>query len=134
MTHFPTSRKPLALDFFAGSGLATEALKTFFQIVWANDIDQKKADIYKANHAREVMAVGPIEDIRGACVPAAILSWASFPCQDLSLAGNLRGIRSARSGLVQHWLRVMDEMADHKCQIELSIESIDEILPAAGDS
>jgi adenine-specific DNA methylase len=34
-------RYPL-LDFFAGSGLVSEALKTYFTTVWANDISEKK--------------------------------------------------------------------------------------------
>ncbi len=39
-----------------------------------------------------------------------MLSWASFPCQDLSLAGLTGGIHAQRSGLVWQWLRIMDEM------------------------
>jgi DNA (cytosine-5)-methyltransferase 1 len=46
-------------------------------------------------------------------VPAARLAWASFPCQDLSLAGAMRGIRrGARSSLFWEWLRVLDEMGE----------------------
>lgn len=40
------------------------------------------------------------------------MSWASFPCQDLSLAGSLGGIHASRSGLVWEWLRVLDEMTE----------------------
>lgn len=36
------SKKPASADFFAGSGLATEGLKDFFDSVWANDICAKK--------------------------------------------------------------------------------------------
>lgn len=102
--------KPTALDFFAGSGLATEALKPFFKIVWANDIDPKKANVYRANHRTPEITVTPLEKVSGHFMRPALLSWASFPCQDLSLAGNLRGIGKTRSGLVWEWLRVMDEM------------------------
>lgn len=97
------------LDFFAGSGLVTEALKPFFTAAWANDICGKKASVYRANHAGAPFHPGPIESVKGADIPAAALSWASFPCQDLSLAGGMKGINSARSGLVWEWLRVMDE-------------------------
>ena len=103
--------KPPLLDFFAGSGLATEALKGFFRAAWANDISEKKATVYRANHNGGVFHAGPIERVRGTDLPSAMLSWASFPCQDLSLAGNLEGIESPRSGLVWDWLRVMDEMS-----------------------
>ncbi|MBN1827010.1 MAG: DNA cytosine methyltransferase [Candidatus Eisenbacteria bacterium] len=101
---------PRALDFFAGAGLATEGLRLSFDVVWANDICPKKARVYLANHPREGFELSPIEKVRGSNLPEADLSWASFPCQDLSLAGKLGGIDKARSGLVWHWLRVMDEM------------------------
>ena len=104
-------KKPAALDFFAGSGLAAEALRRYFSVVWANDISEKKALTYRANHPSEAFHLGSITDVIGSQVPSAELSWASFPCQDLSLAGNLGGIESSRSGLVWQWLRVMDEMA-----------------------
>jgi len=99
-----------ALDFFAGSGLVTEGLKDRFDTVWANDICPKKAAVFRANHPDCPLHVCSIEEIRGRDLPDACLSWASFPCQDLSLAGNMHGIDSARSGLVWQWLRVMDEM------------------------
>jgi len=102
--------KPGFLDFFAGCGLVSEAVKRFFTPVWANDISKKKADVFFANHSKKLYRVGPIEEIDGGDLPTACLSWGSFPCQDLSLAGNMEGIASARSGLVWHWLRVMDEM------------------------
>ncbi len=119
-----------ALDFFAGSGLATEALKKWFNVVWANDLCEKKANVYLANHAckklnivskrtanhivdgEKSFSLGDIAEIQGSSFPKTSLSWASFPCQDLSLAGNLKGIYGSRSGLVWHWLRVMDEMAE----------------------
>lgn len=99
-----------ALDFFAGSGLATEGLQPYFDVIWANDICEKKAATYKANHPPETFHLGRIEDVHGNDLPPVSLSWASFPCQDVSLAGNLEGIESSRSGLVWQWLRVIDEM------------------------
>jgi DNA (cytosine-5)-methyltransferase 1 len=98
------------LDFFGGSGLVAEALKSYFTPIWANDICPKKAEVFCANHPRSILRPGPIQSVRGDELPDAILSWASFPCQDLSLAGPMQGIDSPRSGLVWEWLRVMDEM------------------------
>jgi DNA (cytosine-5)-methyltransferase 1 len=102
--------KPPLLDFFAGSGLASEGLKDFFQTVWANDICPKKGAVFCANHPEHIFELGSITNISGKSLPKACVSWGSFPCQDLSLAGNLNGISSDRSGLVWEWLRVMDEM------------------------
>jgi DNA (cytosine-5)-methyltransferase 1 len=107
-----TSLKPTCLDFFAGSGLVAEGLKKFFQTVWANDICEKKAKVFCANHDKDIFHLGSIEQIHGDNVPKAFLSWGSFPCQDLSLAGNMGGLFSSRSGLVWQWLRVMDELQE----------------------
>jgi len=101
---------PKALDFFAGGGLATSGLKSHFNVIWANDICPKKAKVYCVNHGVKDFHLGPIEDLLGKDLPVAMLSWASFPCQDLSIAGNLEGINSKKSGLVWQWIRVMDEM------------------------
>jgi DNA (cytosine-5)-methyltransferase 1 len=112
----PTNRVPRlesrfhCLDFFAGSGLVSEALRPYFKTIWANDICPKKAQVFRANHPNTRLHLGSIEDVRGTDLPSAALSWGSFPCQDLSLAGNAAGIGSARSGLVWQWVRVMDEM------------------------
>lgn len=100
------------LDFFAGSGLVSYGLKDSFQTVWANDISPTKAAIYKANMEGEHFHLGDIKEVKGENLPFAHFSWVSFPCQDLSLAGNQGGIHAKRSGLVWEWLRVIDEMPE----------------------
>lgn len=102
--------KPRFLDFFAGSGLVSRALERWFELAWANDVCPKKVLVFRANHPDGRLVQGTVAEVRGVEVPGAELSWASFPCQDLSLAGPAKGIRASRSGLVWHWLRVMDEM------------------------
>ena len=114
--HQKTSRRamegcsPEFLEFFAGSGLVAEGMKKAFRAVWANDICPKKAAVYRANHGYEAFHLGSITEVVGHDIPSASLAWASFPCQDLSLAGLAGGIHASRSGLVWEWLRVMDEM------------------------
>jgi len=102
--------RPPFLEFFAGSGLVSYALSPYFKGMWANDICPKKAAVFGANHEGTPFELCSIADVSGKKLPPSILSWASFPCQDLSLAGNGEGIRAKRSGLVWEWLRVMDEM------------------------
>lgn len=97
-------------EFFAGSGLVAYGLKGMFKPIWANDISEQKAAVYEANFGADHFILGDIKDVRGCDLPFANLSWASFPCQDLSLAGSLGGIHASRSGLVWEWLRVLDEM------------------------
>ena len=97
-------------EFFAGSGLVAYGLKGMFAPVWANDISEQKAAVYEANFGSNHFKLGDIKDVKGTELPFAHLSWASFPCQDLSLAGSIGGIHAERSGLVWEWLRVLDEM------------------------
>lgn len=103
-------KKPIFLEFFAGSGLVAHAMQPYFDAAWANDISEKKAKVYRANHKNHHFELGSIADVQGHSLPYAMVSWASFPCQDLSLAGSIGGIHAERSGLVWEWLRVMDEM------------------------
>lgn len=105
-----SQRRSKFLEFFAGSGLVAEGLKNHFQAAWANDICQKKAAVYTANHGTEHLLRDSITNVQGSSLPDAPLAWASFPCQDLSLAGLAGGIYASRSGLVWQWLRIIDEM------------------------
>ena len=105
------SRALTALDFFAGSGLERVGLEPEFRTAGANDNCVKKAAVYAANFSPDGFFLGDIEKVKGADLPEADLAWASFPCQDLSLAGNLQGMRAGtRSGLFWEWVRVLDEL------------------------
>ena len=106
-----TSSAPWSMhEFFAGSGLVAYGLKGIFAPVWANDNSEQKAAVYEANFGNKYFDLDDIKNVNGRNLPFANLSWASFPCQDLSLAGSLGGIHASRSGLVWEWLRVLDEM------------------------
>lgn len=116
-------------EFFAGSGLVAYGLKNMFAPVWANDISRQKAAVYAANFHSEHFVLEDIKNIKGIDLPYAHLSWASFPCQDLSLAGSIGGIDACRSGLVWEWLRVLDEMPA-KPRI-LVVENVSGLLSAS---
>lgn len=105
-------KPPAFLEFFAGSGLVAEAFEGLLVPVWANDNCEKKMAVYIANHGSGHFHHESIAHVSGATLPAASLAWASFPCQDLSLAGQAEGIHAPRSGLVWEWLRIIDEMPD----------------------
>ena len=115
-------------EFFAGSGLVAYGLKGMFKPVWSNDISDKKADVYHANFKGKHFILDDIKNINGNNMPCAHLSWASFPCQDLSLAGSLGGIDAARSGLVWEWLRILKEMP--QAPAVLLIENVAGLLSA----
>lgn len=104
------SLPPSFVDFFAGSGLVTQGAKHACRPVWSNDICPKKAAIYTANHGNDHFHLGSIEQVSGTVIPKGDIVWASFPCQDLSLAGKMAGLTASRSGLFWEWIRVLDEM------------------------
>lgn len=66
---------------------------------FANDIDEKKAASYRANWGDNRLFVADIHGVSPANLPSLVdLAWASFPCQDLSLAGAQGGLEGSRSG------------------------------------
>ncbi len=117
-------------EFFAGSGLVAYGLKGMFAPVWANDISRQKASVYEVNFGDEYFKLGDIKNIKGEDLPFAHMSWASFPCQDLSLAGSIGGIHASRSGLVWEWLRVLDEI--HEKPKILLLENVSGLLSTNG--
>lgn len=99
-------------DFFAGVGMAEVGLAPDWQCVWANDFDPKKGKIYAANHDPARFHLGDVADVTADHLPTPVeLAWASFPCQDLSLAGWRRGMSpGGRSGTFWHFWRIMMEL------------------------
>jgi len=117
-------------EFFAGSGLVAYGLRGMFRSVWSNDVSEKKAEVYRANFESEHFVLDDIKNISGAGLPYAQLSWASFPCQDLSLAGSLGGIYAKRSGLIWEWLRILQELPQQPSL--LLIENVSGLLSTNG--
>lgn len=118
-------------EFFAGSGLVSCGLSDSFKSIWANDISKRKAAVYEANYGASFFHLGDISEIDGSALPFAKLSWASFPCQDLSLAGNIEGIYSNRSGLVWQWLRILDEQGEDAPRV-ICLENVAGLVSAHG--
>ncbi|MFD6463813.1 DNA cytosine methyltransferase, partial [Streptomyces roseolus] len=87
-------------EFFAGGGMANAGLGSDWECVFANDIDLKKADGYRANWGGAHLKVKDVAELKVKDLPLGRvdLAWASFPCQDLSLAGAGAGLSGARSG------------------------------------
>ena len=90
---------PTFYEFFAGGGMARAGLGGGWSCLFANDFDPKKAASYAANWGEDHMKVGDVAELKTDDLPGqADLAWASFPCQDLSLAGVGAGLRGSRSG------------------------------------
>lgn len=86
------------LEFFAGGGMARAGLGPGWKCLFSNDIDEKKADAYRANWGDRELQLSSVVDIDATSLPKATLVWASFPCQDLSQAGAGAGLEGHRSG------------------------------------
>jgi DNA (cytosine-5)-methyltransferase 1 len=96
------------LEFFAGGGMARAGLGASWDCQFANDFDRKKASTYVRNWGADRFRFGDVGKVRAFEVPGeADLAWASFPCQDLSLAGNQAGIDGDRSGAFWGFWKLM---------------------------
>jgi DNA (cytosine-5)-methyltransferase 1 len=106
-------------EFFAGGGMARSGLGCQWRCTFANDFDEKKADVYRSNWGDAELVVGDVNEIQTSKLSGvADLAWASFPCQDLSLAGNALGLgnvhEQTRSGAFWAFWRLMEGLISEK--------------------
>lgn len=120
-------REPSAVrvaEFFAGIGLARIGLeRSGAEVVWANDFDADKAALYAGQFGSDHMVEGSIEDVNGDSLPDVDLAWSSFPCTDLSVAGNRKGLAGAASGTFWQFTRVISEMGERKPAV-IALENV----------
>jgi DNA (cytosine-5)-methyltransferase 1 len=121
------------LEFFAGGGLARLGLAPDFACAFANDIDPAKARAYReAFGSGENLHLGDIWRLNPADVPSgAALAWASFPCQDLSLAGERRGLAAPRSGAFWGFHSLIERLGAAAPPV-LALENVTGLLSSHG--
>ena len=80
--------------------MARAGLGPAWQCLFANDFNLKKSLAYEENWGKEeIFKTADVKFLTAADLPGrANLIWASFPCQDLSLAGGGAGLNGDRSG------------------------------------
>ncbi|MDB5643646.1 MAG: DNA-cytosine methyltransferase [Hyphomicrobiales bacterium] len=113
--------RPTFLEFFAGGGMARAGLGDGWRCAFANDFDAMKVATYRANWGDDDMRPGDVGQIALTDLPAGVadLAWASFPCQDLSLAGDYRGLgrerddAATRSGTFWAFWKLMRGLAQN---------------------
>ena len=106
---------PSFYEFFAGGGMARAGLGQGWECLLANDIDEKKGSSYAANWGIERLMIKDVGELTTADTPGrADLAWASFPCQDLSLAGDYVGLKGKRSGTFWLFWRLMKALAEEQ--------------------
>lgn len=87
-------------EFFAGIGLMRMGLEqSGWTVLWANDIDEGKWKMYRAQFPESGthFDLGDVHAVSPDSIPEVALATASFPCNDLSLAGARRGLAGQQS-------------------------------------
>lgn len=108
-------------EFFAGGGMARAGLGEGWTCTFANDFSEMKGRVYGDNWGKDHLVVDDVANISTSQLPAvADLAWASFPCQDLSLAGNFAGLghraskKKSRSGTFWPFWLIMKRLSDEQ--------------------
>ncbi|MFW6240681.1 MAG: DNA cytosine methyltransferase [Thermodesulfobacteriota bacterium] len=104
-------------EFFAGIGLMRLGLeRAGWKAVFANDIDADKADMYAAHFGNEDphFSLEDIHALKPPEVPPALLATASFPCNDLSLAGARKGLGGKQSSAFWGFIRILEGMGHRR--------------------
>jgi DNA (cytosine-5)-methyltransferase 1 len=115
------------MEFFAGIGLARLGLEAAgFSVPWSNDIEPSKQIMYKANFGVDsghTYVVDDIAAVKPQDLPDVELAWASFPCTDLSLAGNRRGLAGTESGTFWHLIDLLEALGTRKPPV-IALENV----------
>ena len=94
-------------------------------MVWANDIERAKQAVYASNHESAHFHLGDVRDVKGHDLPPNLaLATSSFPCTDLSLAGDRAGLAGEQSGMFYEFARVIAEMLDEERPKMVLLENV----------
>ena len=116
--------------------MARAGLGPDWTCVFANDFDHKKVESYRRNWGRGEMRPGDVGDVSPDELPgAADLAWASFPCQDLSLAGGGAGLMGERSGTFWPFWKLLSRLAPgRRMPTVVALENVCGALTSHGGS
>jgi DNA (cytosine-5)-methyltransferase 1 len=121
-----------ASEFFAGIGLVRLAFKhAGWTTVFANDNDPQKIEMYTSNFGMNGLDSRSVEDLKGGEIPNCAIATASFPCNDLSLAGARKGLAGSHSGTFWAFIRIMQEMGKRRPPLVL-LENVPGFLTSHG--
>lgn len=122
-------------EFFAGIGLVREAVEPLgWECVFANDIAPGKAEMYRARFGGGDLVVDDINNLAAGDLPEGLDAvTASFPCIDLSLAGNRAGLDGEHSGTVWPFLDLLAEQCRRRsAPAGLLLENVTGFLSSRG--
>jgi len=116
LSNIDSSQKHLTCaEYFAGIGLIRLGLEQVgWQVVFANDWANEKFEMYSA-YFKDARQHYRVQDIFSVChkdIPNTMLATASFPCIDLSLAGNLKGMGGQHSSAFWGFTQLLENQVN----------------------
>ncbi len=109
-------------EFFAGIGLMRIGLeRKGWSVLFANDIDAQKCEMYRDHFpdADNHLVCGDIHQLKTELIPSVTLATASFPCNDLSLAGARKGLQGKESSAYWGFISALKNMKGRRPPIVL---------------
>ena len=99
-------------EFFAGIGLMRMGLERGgWRVAVANDMDEDKRRMYCDNFGDTgEFILDDVHKLEAKHIPDVSLATASFPCNDLSLAGARKGLAGAQSSAFWGFVEVLNKM------------------------
>ncbi|MDR3618584.1 MAG: DNA (cytosine-5-)-methyltransferase [Paludisphaera borealis] len=123
-------------EFFAGIGLVREGLAgSGWSCAYANDVDPKKQQLYEGRFGAEghfhLGDVWNTPEVLARITGRPFLATASFPCVDLSLAGQGRGFEGSHSSTFFGFVRLLEALADRRPRVVL-LENVSGFVTSSG--
>lgn len=114
--------------------MARLGLGSDWNCVFSNEWSEKKAATYRKRFGDAGLRVCDVADLTPQDLPGiATLAWASFPCQDLSLAGNGAGLAGNRSGTFKpFWDLMLGLLRDGRQPQIIALENVVGTLTSHG--
>ena len=110
---------PTVAEYFAGIGLFRMGLEDAgWKVVYANDWNPEREQLYKGFFGGGY-EIKDVFTIRAEEVPYVTLATCSFPCVDLSLAGNLEGLKGEHSSAFWGFYKILKAQREMKPPIIL---------------
>jgi DNA (cytosine-5)-methyltransferase 1 len=126
-------------EFFAGGGMARSGLGASWHCLFANDFSNTKVSCYIENWGSDHVHLGDVAQLKTSQLPSrAKMAWASFPCQDLSLAGGNAGLGNlednvTRSGTFWHfWSNIKELTLEGRKPATIVLENVMGALTSSG--
>ena len=121
-------------EFFSGAGMARLGLGAAWTCLFANDFDPHKIAAYERHFGGGDARCEDVNKLKAADLPGrAALAWASFPCQDLSLAGGRGGLAAPRSGAFFAFWRLMEQLRkEGRAPRVIALENVAGLLTSRG--